>query len=428
MLKVIILSLFIYGCNPNANAQVNDIELESLDDLSILEEFNTDDEGEIQEENNSIAIDGLELDEEFLSADFETIDESPAKSEETIKTARKKENRKTREEKNNFDTNIELDLKLIQNFDKPIEINVEEIVDQSQKNSLRTFTSYELKALKIQLTDIAESPLRVFHIGKGTKLVRIKDNKIVYPPKKLMVRAHTLQDFNQNLYIIDKKGNLLYKVYYQDAANIARVTNLYRPPHRFKRIIKKIKKDKFDKNLNTSFKVNLHTGLNSPNYTKSLLGNPSGFAPLIRTEATVLSNQNFLFDLGLTAMFESISGKFETNGRYNISSFTFGPSFKSKPLIGDFGITIQPRISAFSRISISKNNTSHVVELAETALLLGLENENKYHLYGHFLYGINIQRKWIKTDTKKLFLDVGSDINSDDSIAIYIGHQSDWKW
>jgi hypothetical protein len=492
-MKIVFLFSIFFLSTSSSFAQVDDIELESLDDLSILEEFEkgsdaelAEDEEEMIEEDENDEEDEEEfadntrsentddpmdvqdplagdptLDDSFLDGiiddkskiDAEKTDEELALilegegllsgEEELLEEDNQEPDFQSTELVNIKpfdevdlstpieelqDTNEEINRDIINNFAKTKDSNVDGLIEEVKlKNEYRYSTS-ELKILKVHLHQIAKSPIKVFQVQRGTKLIRISDNKVVYTPKSLTVRAHILTDHFKNKYIINKKGNLLYKVHFQEISDIARVTNLYRAPTKFIRIKKKLKKVIYDDKFDYSLKFKLHTGLNSPEYTNSFLSDPSEIAPMLRTEVTLLSNTNFFFESGLTFMYESVSGSFKSNGKYSISSFSFGPSFKSKPLIWNFGAVIQARVAAYSRVSYTKNNISNGLDLSETSLLTGLEKEKTYKGFGHYLYGFNMQRKWIKTNAKTVFLDVGSHVSHDDSFALYVGHRSDWIW
>jgi hypothetical protein len=488
--KILIFSLLLTS-NTKVFSQINDIELESLDDLSILEDFEKGGEDEIAQEDDendedleekdedevveSIgsplqqdplpdSLDGnFALDDSFLEDDFG--DEFKEKGGNEVNTENKEElaallegetedmgsiiseNELVESDLKNIipfdevdlseqktsldelqDTNQEINKDIINEFAKIKESKIDELIEEVKQNNKSRFSNKELKILKVQLSEIAKSPIKVFQVQRGTKLIRISDNKVLYTPKSLTVRAHVLTDHYKNKYIINKKGNLLYKVHFREISDIARVTNLYRAPQKFIRLEKKIKKNIYDENFDYSLKFKMHAGVNSAEYTKSLLSDPTGIAPMLRTEVTVLTNKKFFFESGMTFMYESVAGRFKSNGKYSISSFSFGPSFKSKPLLWDLGLVIQPRLAAFSRVNYTKNNISNGIDLSETSLLIGLEKEKIYKGYGHYLYGVNFQRKWIKANAKTVFLDVGNHLSHDDSFAFYVGHRSDWIW
>lgn len=459
------------------HAQINDIELESLDDLSILEEFEQGSESEAQEAEDEVEdetdivfknvdeedplLDELADDDSFLNEESDeelAFAEEEEKAQEDSKAAIEEltstqsineveENGLSPEELTNItpfeeadladkttpieelqDNNDEINRKLINDFAKIKDSQVDQVVEEVKKNNKSRFTHYEINVLKVQLKDIAKSPIKVFQITKGAKLIRISDSKVLYTPKTITVRAHTLTDFYKNKYVIDKKGKLLYKVHFQSISDIGRITNLYRAPRRFKRLEKKIKKVIYDDKFDFSVKFNVHTGLSSPEYTKSLLSDPSPFAPLLRLESTIQTNQKFFFEPGFSFMYESVSGNFESNGNYNISSFSVGPSLKSQPLLFDFGLIIQPRVSLQSQVNYSKNGFTNQFDLAETTFLLGLEKEKYYKGFGHYTFGLNFQRKWIKADSNTVFIELGNHVDHDDSFALSFGHRSDWIW
>ncbi|MBT4791332.1 MAG: hypothetical protein HON90_07160, partial [Halobacteriovoraceae bacterium] len=405
MNKVLFIS-WIFTLSFAALSQVEDMAIDSELDLTIIDELLEDD----------VDISKLATEEEQIQEELESnFEAEPDSKQEEIKpveiTEEQLENIIPSEDDILLDSSSEdkpkpkaakkINHQLIKEFSKYRQTNLSDLIKKKQKLAKKKYKFFELEALKIQLKDIAQSPIRTFNIARGTHLIRVSDNKLVYTPKTIKVHGHALLDFYKYRYLVDKKGQLSYKVYYHDTTDIKAITNLHRPPYQFIRLAKKEKIIVHDKNFGYSLKLNLHTGLSSPEYTKSLLGNPSQFAPLFRLESTVLSNKNFLFNSGLTFMYESISGKFISNGSYNISSFSLGPSFKYYSFYDKYGLIIQPRFSISSTAAYTKNDESYKVNLSETSLLVGLEKENTSK-NGKFTLGYTFQRKWIRANTKDL--------------------------
>ncbi len=456
-------------------SQVDNIELESLDDFSILEEFDNAQEPAETEAEEMVTEEGDEFDaldalDEALAENDEAIDETSDEMQASSPEAdglsddilaefdelegealvQREKERKIKELKdselstdkdykieavdlsetelqNIQDSNPRINDKVIEEFTKIREENIEKILKANYPGSEQRFKVAEIESLRVQLKDISKSAIRVNHIPRGKRLIRLTDNKSFYAPKNLTVRAHVLLDYNRYKYIVNKQGNMLYKVHLDDSTYINKVTNLYRAPYKFTRLPKKIKKNYQDKQFDYSLKGNIHTGLSVPNFTRSYLKEPSGFAPLLRFEFTVMSHSQWLFDSGLTFMYENISGDIAGGGNYNYSSFSLGPTFKSRPFWKNYSLILSPRVAATSRLSYTDSFNSESLWMSETAMLAGLEKMSKYKKYGKFVWGFNYQRKWLRTNVFSV-LESKSQANYDDSFAFYIGHQSDWVW
>jgi len=441
MLRSLLLCLLILNPPLSYSQELEDVDLDFLEETSSTDDVDSEDEltedladdlddtealedvaeiEESQDDDGNDFDDDLQSIDDVLLSDNELENVAPEIEVELDDTAIL----------DSTDTNEEINSKFINNFAKLPEVEVDNIITTIQKDKTRNFTKTQIAAMRIQLKDINDSPIRLIHIIKGTKLIRISDNKAVYTPKNLTVRAHTLLNFYKNRYVVSKSGELLYKIYSQDSSYINQVTNLYRSPHYFTSLPKKKYISEYDNDFQYTFQYSLQTGLNSPSYTESLLGNVSSFAPMIRTEATFLTNKKGFFETGFTLMYEEISGTFSTSGSYKINSLSIGPTLKLRPRLLGFGVILQPRIDLFSQINLTQSSTRETASLNEMTMLVGLEKENLINNQEstYFVYGINFQRKWIEVVTKTSSLDVSSEVGYDDSFALYLGHKSDWTW
>ena len=324
------------------------------------------------------------------------------------------------------DFDPDVDAKFIQEFQENLNSDIESVIQEVDKNNQRRYTQNELKAYELQLKEISESPIRLYQVMRGTNLIRISDNIVVYTTKHITVRAHTLTDQYHNKYIVDKSGKPVFRVHYNQLSSIAEVTNLHRAPYYYQELPKKIKVKKKDRKLSYELNFNLHTGLNSPNYSKDLMDNPKSFAPLYRFEMSWISQNNFLLRPGLSLMYETISGQFETSGNYQFKSLSIGPVFTTKPLWKNITLSFQARLSLYSQLELTKLQQSKELELKETAALISLEKDYKTNSLGHISFGLNFQRKWIDANAGDVILEVNNNSEYDDSIAISIGHKSLW--
>jgi hypothetical protein len=415
-----------------------DVELEDVNDLEILEEFSNDttDEDAISEfdlDNEDITEndDDLEGFDEFDELDDVNLNDIGLEKA-TLENVNPFEEIELDSNTimTNQDEDQEIDFRLIKEFEQYKKDNVQDILKQVQSKEDSKYTNFELEALKVQLKDILKSSLRLAHIAKGTKLTRVSDGQIVYTTKPITVRAYTLLDFNKDRYIINKKGELSYKVYYKKLSDIKKITNLYRKPHKFIRYKENKNIYNFvDKTFPLSFHMNLHTGLNSPSYTNDLVGSKSIAAVMLRTELTLLSQKDLIFNSGITLMYETMTAAFQDGGTYQVNSLSLGPSFKFNEIVGTTSLILQPRLSLFSQATIPTDEQGFdILTLSETSFLVGLETEKSYPTFGYLNLGINIQKKWINTSSQSSNYTISDSTNSDDSFSLYIGHRSDWLW
>lgn len=439
-----------------AQAQVDDISLGDLDDLKLLEEeLNGGPVEEIAEE-----VEDEELDED---ADTEkpvaetATKQKPAKKsddalmqdlmlvmqgEEQIKKEIKEQKKNVAEDKLSDQEQSEImekpddpagiDFSVVDELSEVRQKNIVNIVEQQQRKAGKKvrYSTSQIAALKLQLSDISKSPVRKVYIPKGTKLIKVTNDQVYYTNQGFYAKAHTLLDFTRQRYIINEKDELAYRVKYDHITDIKDITTMYREPHQFVRLKRKVKKNNLDKNLKYSLLFNSHFGLNWPEYTEKLLGDPSIFAPTLRLEMGVVSKFKFDYQIGFTGMYESLSGSLDDGGRYSARAFSFGPLIKSKPIWDAYRLVAQLRLSLSSNLSVSRSDSTVDYDLSENSLLLGLEKETSLGRgYGKFLFGYNVQRKWIKAAASgRNRASVNARTRFDDSFALYIGHRSDWIW
>lgn len=449
LIKILILFLM----STSVFSQVEDMNLGDLDDLLLLEEElggsppEKEDSEELAEDDDidEEADQLLEEDNQVsqgdkgLMEDLMLIEEGEEKIEKEIKEQeleiadQKLAEKERKEIMATPPTNPEdIDFGVIEELSEARKKNITTLVQAKKRQaSLKTrFKNYQVEALKVQLSDISKSPIKLIYVPRKTRMVRLKDGNVFYPTRGFYAKAHTQLDFSKQRYIVNEKDELAYSVMYNQVSNIDQMTDLYRPPHRFKRLEKRVeKRNKYDEVFDYSLNFNLHFALNYPEYTKKLIGNPSMFAPTLRIESAWVSKLDFDFQAGLTGMYENLGGQIEDGGNYSMQSLSIGPIFKTNRFWGDYRGVIQARLSVFSRISISSAAATTNYTLSENVMLLGLEKEYDKGKFGKFLFGYNFQRKWLKTAASG---DIATGVNArtryDDSFGIYIGHRSDWIW
>jgi hypothetical protein len=431
-------------------AQSGELELESLDDLKILESFENESDPQDLIKDQSVvndkefSTDDLSLEQEMLEdldlesemASENTSNERSLKETVEVKSIEKnlrpkyknliRKDEVSLDEELDFqdlsEDNIKAHTQKIKDFEENTKpISIDKIIYAKEKVLNKRFSDWEKTALKIQLEDIAMSELSMGQIFKGTKLINIKTNKTHYLPKTITVRFHERLDLSKNRYIRSKEGELSYKTFYRNISNIDKVSNLYRSPYEFKRLKRKEKDEVFDKDLPGIFKFNIHTGLNSPNYTRDLLNETQSVTPVLRLEGSYITNKSNFFETGLVLMYESLSGDLENGGSYSFDAYSLGINLLSPNLVGKYGLIIQPRLSLFSNLSISDGAENYNVDMVETTLLIGLERELNFGQYGRYSFGLNYQRKWYQADSKNVILDLNTTSNYDDSIAFSFG-------
>jgi hypothetical protein len=464
---------------------VEDLALESLDDMEMLEEFNEEIADELTTEPVEIPedeIDGLSEEEKILLGELDEVTEEEVifnelsqKEKDEIENERLEDIKESEEtlrmaEEINFDDELEDDndfeddsdsqefgefidsldgnslddsdgqpvdtlaekqqkhRDLLEELNEVKQKEIDALVEKKVLEKKSRYTPAQVHALKIQLKDIAASPLLLANIRKLTRIVGLEDDKVYVLTKDITVKAHAITDAGKFRYIVDNNGELKYKVYYNDISNIKNITNLYHTPHYFSRI-KKVKKVSFnDKQFDYSIKFNLHGGLTLNQYTNQIIGGTENYAPMIRTELGFMTKLKFPLQIGLSGVYESITGNINSGGKFSTKILSFGPTIMKDHIYNNYDLIIQPRVSVFADLTEQQTDSDKVYKLSDTSLLIGVEKHTDYEMFGKFTLGYNFQRKWIKPKARSTGFDIGTDVRYDDSFSIYVGHRSDWIW
>lgn len=305
--------------------------------------------------------------------------------------------------------------------------NIHEILAVKKRDFSVKYSNSDLQALRVQLEDISKSPLFTARILKNTSIYDVKTNKKHYLTKDVNVRVHTLDDYDKFLYIINKSGELAYRVDHNSVVNIEQITDLYHKPHKFTPIKQQKKLKIEDDQFKYSMHINFHGGFNFPRYTKEVLVDPQGLSTHLKTEVGLITNHSFLFDYGLTTAYEAVKGDL-SDGTYSIKTLSLGPEIKTRPFFYNTKFTLGSRISLISDVLETRSSGSKVHKLSELTLSLGAEREIQFKEIGTLIWGVNFQRKWLRAKVQNEVFNISSSDNYDESIALYIGHQSDWTW
>lgn len=305
------------------------------------------------------------------------------------------------------------------------------ILRNTQGESTRNFTYAEKEALKIQLKDIVESGVFYAGIRQGTQLVHIRSGKLFYAQKNLTVKAYRKNDYEGYKLLINKNGFSSYKVASSNINSIKEITNLYEPPKKYTPV--KEQKTNYrilDNDLKYQTQFNFHLGLSDPKFINDLGNLTPHTGQTTRYEGAVYGNFDFLFKLGLTMQWETMSGSLSNGGKYNMYSFSMGPAYKSQPIklgSAEYQFFAQVRLAAFSKIKIESPTQSSNYNLAQTSLVLGVEREVNTFL-GKFQIGGNYQRQWLKPSAENYKASVSAENNYNDSYVLSIGKKMDWIW
>jgi hypothetical protein len=346
---------------------------------------------------------------------------------------------------NNLDMTVEVEIKnellhakkkkkktegeILEELTKLREKNVNELLDYRVRNNKAKYSNSAVEALKIQIEDIARSPIKLVRLIRGTHLIDLQTNKRVYITKDINVKIHTLADYDKYNYIINKEGEIKYRVANKRVIDISEITHLYDKPEYFTESKPRVKSKRDDTEFNYTLGLNAGIGLSNPNYTHNLLLDTTGYATQNRFEAMAITNLNTLFNVGFIGAYEFQTGKLDdVLASYQAQTFSFGPVLKTLPSENNYQFTLASRLSIDSTLTEFRDGNSRTHKLSEINIVTGIEKLLKTNLLGTFSLGMNYQRKWIRAKASTVSFDLNSADNFDDSIVFYIGNQTDFRW
>lgn len=295
--------------------------------------------------------------------------------------------------------------------------------------SARNLNYVEKEALKVKLKDILKSGTFIGSIRKGTHLVNVRTGKTFYTQKDIIVRAFRLKDYEGYQLLQNNNGHVSYKAPATEVVNIKEITKMYESPYKYTPVVEKIKYDINNKELKYEAHLMLNMGLTRPVFLRDLINDKNHIGQTLRYEASVYGRWKFPLKLGVTGQWENSFGTYSA-GKYNMQSFSLGPTFKSDPFVfwdNEYNFIVQTRLAVFSRVIVSIPGQTINYRTSQTNLVLGLVREVKTPL-GRILFGVNYQRQWVKASADQYELNIKAENNYNDSFAISIGHGTNWIW
>ena len=343
----------------------------------------------------------------FGKSDSDILEDSP--------TLIKKENKKS-----TLQQLVEMDKKLLQQY----------ISGQKIK---RKYTTVELEALKVQISDILKSATFMGLIPKKARLIKISDNSLHYTTREIKVKAYRKKDFENCFLLRNKDGSISYKVAINNITPIDDMINTHEQPRYFTPIVKKNSETTlFDPPMKFQTEFNFHFGLNAANFTRDLI-NDSDFLGLSnRFEIINYVSWNFPIKIGLSLGLQQDYANLKNNSKFSGNTFYFAPSIKSN--LSELGFDLESKnlfatamlkSSIFSNMTVSSPGGIDEYSFYNLAFSFGLQKESQWTI-GNFIYGFDIQRQWTRVTGDNSSLTLTNNSVTDDSITFKIGLGKDW--
>lgn len=324
-------------------------------------------------------------------------------------------------------TVLTADMAKIDEFSRRNQSHIDSIMIKKEVLTENKYTLSEIEALKVQLEDITNSPLKTYLIPKNTVIINLENNMREYVSKDLVVKAHTKQNFDRERFIVDKDNLIRYKTSAKNMTIIDKVTKLYRNPKHFIAQKPKVVQKLHNENFNFSTAYSFQMGLFQPTFIKSILEDATA-SRLIRTEVEINYNSKKIFHPGFTLSYETATGSLSSSDKYQFKSIAFGPNIKFYHFYEDFSFTISSKLSVFSTLEESRSDYTESYNLSQTSLNLSLTKTHRTKSLGTFEYGGAYQRTWSKAKSNDLALNIAESSANDDSITFKVTHRSQWIW
>jgi hypothetical protein len=291
----------------------------------------------------------------------------------------------------------ELDTKDIEEItNKDVDLQNLPVVDNIDREYFRRYSS-PLKSIDIEV--IKSSPIERLVVRKNTSFVKIENNSIYYGKDSFIVKGHTQPDEQGFIYVVDKNGNVKYKVHIDSTEPLKEELILHEPPKYFSVVNdKKIKKKEFDQDLEFSPEPFFHYDLVWAEFTRDLLDDPNAYsAKGYRYGANFLVNWKTNFRYGLAAEYQEVDHQLK-DGNAKFSAITLGPVFHSS----SFSIFDNPcEISASALWGIKadlvteeSDGASRSYRLAPMNISIAIDRPFK-NSYGDFRFGIEYRKQWV---------------------------------
>lgn len=289
------------------------------------------------------------------------------------------------------------------------EIKKEEIKKRIERNYIKN----------VHMQDIISSGTYKGLIKKDSPIFNLDSTERIELTKDIYVHAFRKEDHEGMIYLKNKDDKVLYKTYAYYVANVEEVSDLYKPPHYYVPLEKKIEIDPFDKKPKLTFETHFIPGISLSNVTRDLADQDnSPLGSSFRIEACSYFNFPLPVTLGLFMNYEKLtinSQKVESSQEL----ITLGPGIKTKNF-DNYYAGLETRFSLQGNFN-SKNDqgVSKEAKLYSTSLEGFIIKEN-----GPFLLGARIQREWIRAKSVKSNLNIKSQNTYNDSLAVSLG----WRW
>jgi hypothetical protein len=297
----------------------------------------------------------------------------------------------------------------------PFQISDEEINFQRQNRRFRPLTR------QVSLDEINQSGLAYGSIDKGAILTNLETNKNYKVPKSIFIKFHALQDEHGFKYVVNKEGQVKWKIHTRYVSPLKEELTMYVPPHRYTPAPENLVKTEFDHKLSIPPEFSFYVGTVQGDYMADLFEDAKASSGLSNQYGVhFFTEWKLPIKAGVVLHYERTSYKLSDGGQIIYSSPSIGPQFKTK----DFEFLGHPlrfqtqfRVSPFAKAGAETSSGETSFKFNSADLLASIERpiENRY---GHFVLGLYFQSQWLNIKDSNQEVSVKASNETNKSIGL----------
>lgn len=258
-------------------------------------------------------------------------------------------------------------------------------------------------------------------VKRGAQLYNLDHSQKTILTRDISIRFHRKPDELGFKYVVDKKGEIKFKVQTEDIYSTAQVTVMHEPPHTYTPA-PEIKKVFWDTELTTHFEVSLAASRVNAYFLQDLLNlavTPSGQMNYLGL--SYLADLKAVLSVGVGAYYQKAQYQAD-GGTSNFSSFSFGPVFKSKkfyPLETATRFFGQFRYSPLAQMDVEIARGSTGFDFNSSELVLGVEFPFKNTL-GEWVISLFTHYQWLHLKNQDEIVSIESSTKPNQAVGLGI--------
>ncbi len=303
-------------------------------------------------------------------------------------------------------------------------------IDEADLKFIQSLNQFEQVQLNKDKEEVSKKTNRnafrkefLAHIKKGRKLYRMQDGTTVFTDKALDVRAYRLINDELYTYILDTKGETLFKIMSQDIEDIKPVTTLYEKPEKFIAQTPKVEKV-IPNSLDFNALITAQLGYSDGAFISDLSNESFGGGIVQRYELALVSNFDLKTKLaypiqyGAAIGFETMSGRTKSN-KLETKTITFAPNVFYD--FEEFTAYFKIGFSLFSELTFEAPEKTSSIPFSNSIFNIGFYKSEPVQDLGRASWGFNFQRNWVRAYSDDINLNLSSSNKPEDSLAFTIG-------